>query len=380
MIRAEAVFSGTAGRQAVFAEKSKMAEKNAAKRDITAAVYDNIGCGVSCIPENREVPAEEITYREYIKYLENCIPGREIVIADVKGNEGIKDYALSHQGGFQVIISREALERMMQDSDFEEKCIDALRKARAEQAEKISGFPARGKSLLGCGLVLDEDGGVTQWVLSKNAQRPPQEKEKTSFLWHAKKEDGSYIRMKTEKGTLTIEKKKLSYVPAKDLVKIARAANRQILKKTISGIQAQIYQLKSGSGNKRTRNVLVKQAQQVLQKARIKDKLLKKEELLLVQQKRAAEKEEFEKSLQLKILLKRKRENRKVREYGQIRDYYETPEERRLEKQLERWEASAYGGDSFGSPGQPGAQTAPGGELPETAGNGTGGVTLDITV
>ena len=154
------------------------------------------------------------------------------------------------------------------------------------------------------------------------------------------KEDGSYFRIRTEKGTMTIEKKKLRYVPAKDLVKIARAGNRQAVRRTISGIQAQINQLKSGSGDRRTKAVLVKQAEQVLLKAKLKDKLLKKEEILQLQQKKAAKKAEYEKSLRLKLLLKKKREGRKVREYGQIRDYYETPQERRLEKELEKYENS----------------------------------------
>lgn len=378
MMRAEAFLSGMAGRRAGPAEKSGMIEKNAGKKEKAAAVYDNTGCSVSCTPGAKEAAMEEIQRKDYINHLEACLPGREIVIADVEGREGIKDYALSNRGGFQVVISRAALERMMEDPDFEKKCMDALREARKEQAHKIAGLPARGKKLLGCGLVLDGEGEVSRWVLSGNAVQRPTEKKKNSFYWHTEKEDGSYSRFKTEKGTLTIEKKKLSYVPAKDLVKIARAANRQLLKKTISGIQAQIYQLKSGGGDRRVRNVLVKQAQQVLQKARIKDKLLKKEELLTMQQKRAAEKAEFEKSLQLKILLKRKRESRKVREYGQIRDYYETPEERRLEKQLERWEASC-GGDPVSPVGQPGVQLPSESGIQETAGSSAAEVTLDIS-
>ena len=67
----------------------------------------------------------------------------------------------------------------------------------------------------------------------------------SSGIRNVGKEDGSYFRIRTEKGTMTIEKKKLRYVPAKDLVKIARAGNRQAVRRTISGIQAQINQLKS---------------------------------------------------------------------------------------------------------------------------------------
>ena len=120
---------------------------------------------------------------------------------------------------------------------------------------------------------------------------------------------------------MTIEKKKLRYVPAKDLVKIARAGNRQAVRRTISGIQAQINQLKSGSGDRRTKAVLVKQAEQVLLKAKLKDKLLKKEEILQLQQKKAAKKAEYEKSLRLKLLLKKKREGRKAVSYTHLDVY-----------------------------------------------------------
>ena len=198
-----------------------------------------------------------------------------------------------------------------------------------------------------------------------------------SYPWNTEEEEDYRSGFRTDKGTFAMEKKKLSYVPAKDLVKIARAANRQLLKKTISGIQAQIYQLKTGGGERKVRSVLVKQAQQVLQKARIKDKLLKKEELLSLQQKKAAQKAEFEKSMQLKLLLKRKRESRKVREYGQIRDYYETPGEDRGGKQQEHWEALNY---AAAVPGGSWTEAYSDSTVAEIAGTGTAGNMLDITV
>ena len=296
----------------------------------------------SSVPANGESglkTSDALKEEEYIRYLESFFPGRSISVADLSGKDSIKDYALSHKGSFQIVISRETLERMQKDPEFEKKCMEALKSARQEQAGKLGKLPSQGKHLLGCGLVLDKDGEVTQWVLSQKDIQP-KPVSNSSGIRNVGKEDGSYFRIRTEKGTMTIEKKKLRYVPAKDLVKIARAGNRQAVRRTISGIQAQINQLKSGSGDRRTKAVLVKQAEQVLLKAKLKDKLLKKEEILQLQQKKAAKKAEYEKTLRLKLLLKKKREGRKVREYGQIRDYYETPQERRLEKELEKYENS----------------------------------------
>ena len=69
--------------------------------------------------------------------------------------------------------------------------------------------------------MLDKDGEVTQWVLSQKDIQP-KPVSNGSGIRNVGKEDGSYFRIRTEKGTMTIEKKKLRYVPAKDLVKIAR--------------------------------------------------------------------------------------------------------------------------------------------------------------
>lgn len=316
---------------------------------------------------------------EYIRKLSSLFPGRDIVIADIDGKEGLKDYALSHEGGMQIVISGKALEKMMADPEFERQCTEALKQAQKEQADKLMRLPEQGKSLVGSGIYLEEDGDVSRWVLSR---KQPEQKLPSFGEKQGAGNGGSFSTgIHTEKGTLTIEKKKASYVPAKDLVKIARSRNRQDVRRTISGIQAQIYQLKTGSGDKRVKAVLVKQAEQVLSKARVKDKQLKKEEFLKWQQKRAAQKAELEKSLQLKLLLKRKQAGRKAREYGQIRDYYETPQERRLEKELEKYENTVSVENSgptgnYYAPSPGGPEAVPTGSMT----GGTVGMTLDITV
>lgn len=49
--------------------------------------------------------------REYIRKLSSLFPGRDIVIADIEGKEGLKEYALSHEGSMQIVISGKALEK-----------------------------------------------------------------------------------------------------------------------------------------------------------------------------------------------------------------------------------------------------------------------------
>lgn len=316
---------------------------------------------------------------EYIRRLEEELPGREIVIADVEGKDEIQKYALSHKGSYQIVISQKALEKMMSDPDFEKKCLDSLRQARYEQAEKISALPPQGKMFSGCGLLVGEDGGISQWVLSFQ-KSSGQKRQYWGGILQTPDAGEKYTSFKTKNGIVRMEKKKPGYIPARDLVKIARAANRQAVRRTMSGIKAQIYQLKSGGGERRVKAVLVKQAEQVLLKAKVKEKQLSKEEILNLQQKRARQKAEYEKSLRLKLLLKRKREGRKVREYGQIRDYYATPLEKMLEKEqdrLDRAAASECGGVT-GTAYVPAA----GMEMPVMNGDAdvNAGMTLDITI
>lgn len=333
------------------------------------------GCSTTEYPAEISSPPDDV--RSYINYLESLIPGREIVIADLTGKEEISKYALSGKGSFQIVISAGALEKMRGDPAFEKQCLDALRDARQVQAGKLAALPMQGKTLLGCGLVLDEEGTVSQWVMSQ--KQAALQKKPSSFVWQTEKKDGSFFRIKTDKGTITIQKKKPGYTPSKDLIKIARAGSRQAVHKTMAGIRAQIYQLKSGGGEPRVKAVLVKQAEQVLCKAQTKEKLLRKEELLKLQQKRSAQKAQFRKSLHLKLLLKRKQSGRKVREYGQIRDYYETPEEKRLEEEQERLgqeavvDSGAVSGQIYSPAGNPSGGIA-------IASDGLAGVSLDISV
>lgn len=315
---------------------------------------------------------DAVSVKDYIRYLEEMVPGRKIAVADLNGEAAIGKYAISHQGTFQIVISQKALEKMMTDPEFEKKCIDALKTERQAQAEKLAGLPAQGKRLLGCGLALGEDGEISQWVLT-------QKQDFQSMAGRSEKEQkDASSRNKKEEKLFNMVKKKVTYVPAKDLIKIARAVNRQAVRKTISGIQAQISQLKAGGGEKEVRAAYVKQAEQVLLKAKLKDRQLKKEELLKLQQKRAFEKAEYEKSLQLKQLLKRKREGRKVREYGQIRDYYETPQQRQREEERLANCFPAVTGGYEGSAVDTGMTGIGGADL-DTAAMG-GEISLDITV
>ena len=76
----------------------------------------------SSVPANGESglkTSDALKEEEYIRYLESLFPGRSISVADLSGKDSIKDYALSHKGSFQIVISRETLERMQKDPEFE---------------------------------------------------------------------------------------------------------------------------------------------------------------------------------------------------------------------------------------------------------------------
>lgn len=177
-------------------------------------------------------------------------------------------------------------------------------------------------------------------------------------------------------------KKKPSYTPSRDLARLARARNQQMVKVTISSIRRNIYQLKSGSYVVKEAMPLTHQAEQVLRKALLKSKQLKKEELIASARKKAQRNHNLKKAMYFKRLLKEKQVKRTVREYGQIHDYYPSPqelkaEEKRLKDQLE----NISGGMTQSSQDMQSSPAVPAG-IPSAAAmqGGEAAVTIDITV
>ncbi|MBU9743023.1 hypothetical protein KTH81_04240 [Lachnospiraceae bacterium ASD3451] len=313
--------------------------------------------------------------------LEQWLPGSRISVQDLSGKDQLILYARNHPGQFQLVLSPEVLQKMQNDTEFRDWCLDELSKTWKSLLNQAERYTSSGRKVTGTGIYVGADGKICQWIASQepgNVQNLPGPSTKALF------QGNSISRYHNRDGSTITLKKKPSYTPSRDLSRLARARNQQMVKVTISSIRRSIYQLKSGSYDAKEAMPLTNQAEQVLRKALLKSKQLKREELIDSARKRAERSRNLKKAMYLKRLLKEKQVKRTVREYGQIHDYYPSPqelkaEEERLKDQLK----NAVGGISqtgrdMASPSSPAA--SPGNPSAAAMPSGGTAVTIDITI
>lgn len=313
--------------------------------------------------------------------LVNLCPDTQVYVKKLSGPSDIRDFAGTHYGGLQLVVSPEALKRMASDPEFRKQCEEALAESMEELEQKLSKLGNAGKRVLGKGLYLDEEGKASQWTVSEKTNQVPE-----TLPWKltttTNKPERGIDRYRSKEGKLYEIKKKLNYRPAKDLVRIAKAHNQQTAKAAISSIRANIYQLRQSSDDKQTAKQLIGQAERVLLKAQLKVKLLKKEEYMKYVEKRAREDMKEERAALVRRQLQEHRTKRVVREYGQIRDYYPTPQEMEREKEHAReWlDQIAGGGLSGAEYGLGSYLAAPALPAVEISISGSMGSVIDVTL
>lgn len=335
---------------------------------------------------------------DYEKELLLKFPGAQIKVSDLSDPQALRRYAQKHFGSLQIILSPETVKRMETDTDFRKQCEELIAKTRKSLYDQAARLTKSGRQVLGAGMFIDEDGNVSQWTASQE-KKPPNAGSQNNQMnqnnpiynpWlpatsTSKTKDGTISRFQGKDGKKYIIKSNPSYRPAKDLSRLAQARNQQMVKTTISSIRGSIYQLKSGSGDKKVTRQLVNQAEQVLLKAQMKIKHLKKEELLEIAQKNAEKQSEIERAMHLKRMLEEKRVRRTVREYSQIHDYYPTPQEiKREEERAKEW-VEQVTGVSVGSTITTGMQTYASSGVTSIASDmastaGSSAVFIDITL
>lgn len=267
----------------------------------------------------------------FLNQLKSELPGANIQVVQLSDPSEIKNYVKENLDMFQVLLSPEALKNMVQNTAFKEQTIHTIKLNRQEQLQKIQFAQLSGKNILGAGIILDKDGQTKQWLAHMPAL-PIRYSDPDMYQNQQKNLKEPY---KTTIENEWIPKKKASYVPAKDLMRIAKARNQQDVKGAISSIRGKIYQLKFNKDDKKNAYILIGQAEQVLLKAKIKIKRLNEEQLLTSAAKKAAEREQLKKAMQMRQMLEDKQVKRRVREYGQIRDYYPSPSEHIQQKKHE---------------------------------------------
>ncbi|WP_343248521.1 hypothetical protein [Diplocloster hominis] len=311
--------------------------------------------------------------------LQQLMPGAQIAIQDLSGKDQIILYARGHQGQLQLVLSPDLLQKMQNDTEFRDWCLEELTKTWKSLLNQVERYTNSGRKITGAGIYMGADGSIRQWIASR---KPDMIQNKSGLSTSALFKGNSISRYHNKDGSAITVKKKPSYTPSRDLARLARARNQQMVKVTISSIRRNIYQLKSGSYAAKEAMPLTHQAEQVLRKALLKSKQLKREELINSARKKAQRSQNLKKAMYLKRLLKEKQVRRTVREYGQIHDYYPSPqelkaEEKRLKDQLE----NAAGGMTQSGQDMLSSTPVPAG-IPSAAVMQGGGaaVTIDITI
>lgn len=190
------------------------------------------------------------------------------------------------------------------DPEFYHVCTKEMKRSVRSPKKQLRDSQESGKLILDTG----------------NQTVPPYNPVGTSLV--TREHDGRIDRFQGKDENKATIQKKVTYIPAKDLLRIARALNQRDVKGVMSGIQARINQLKTGKGDKKNVRQQVGQADQVMLKAKQKLRLLKKEQLIEACQKQAMVKAELKKAIQLALLLSEKRSRRRSKEYSQVRNYY----------------------------------------------------------
>lgn len=338
------------------------------------------GCFSAAKPYGKDAAEHTSGIQDYLKELQLQFPGAKIHVEEISVHN-IRDYAQSHQGIMQIVISPQALKKMMSDPEFKKNCERLIADTRKSLYLKAGQYQTAGKQVVGSGLILDQDGDISQWTAASEKKQ-----DYLSDIWFpsvtAKQKQGSVTRLKMKDGTFIVFKKKLSYQPSRDLARIAKASTQQGVKTTMGGIRASIYQLKSSGGDKKIANQLAAQAEQVLLKAQSKIKNLKKEELIQSAEKKASAEADQKRAAYLRRVLRERIVKRVVREHAQIRDYYPTPQEiKREEDKGKDWAGDDSGISGYDGYGQQSYLPAGGTVQTESLGGSCGntGVYIDIT-
>lgn len=345
---------------------------------------ENVKFCSKVIPEQTEPVAvkQNTDATDWLSQLLTSYPDAQTYVKNLSGAEGIRDFAATHYGSLQIIISPEALKRMANDTEFRKQCEEAVKSTLKTLEDKISDMMTGNKTVLGKGLYIGADGNVSQWVVSEKHENKTEEFLPWRMTTTDTKKNNSTDRFRSKDGKVFEVTKKLNYRPARDLERIAKAHNQQAVKTAMGGIRYSIYQLKSSSGDKNVSRQLVGQAEQVLRKAQLKVKLLIKEEYMKQSEERAKERFEEKRAALIRKQLREHQVKRKIREYGQIKDYYPTPQEIEREKEYAREWIDQIGSTAFSecSYGLNAYLSSPAISVGGTAAGGGVGAVIDIVL
>lgn len=104
-----------------------------------------------------------------LKNVQKQYPELSISAQSFGSESAVRNYAMKQSGKYNVAIDPRALSRMEKDSEFSGKINDVLSSVKELDDEFERRVNGRGAELVSCGTIIDKEGNVSSWSVSRTA-------------------------------------------------------------------------------------------------------------------------------------------------------------------------------------------------------------------
>lgn len=234
---------------------------------------------------------------------------------EIQSTGQIKDYAASQKGFYNVSVSPALLEKMAADKTVRAKVEQVLSSLESYRQESQIQALLNHKKLNSMGLILDENGEVSKWTASEEAEKKEGFFSDTSNFYGQ-----SYFEpVKTDKKSYTSMPYK--YSQSSNMMRLANAKNVAAVRGLLAAKQSEIGKVKMQVTDPAEAAAIIRKIKAVIRSGNIKIARLHKEERLQQLKRSAAKREKSKLERQLAEELRRKRIARKAQEYCQTASF-----------------------------------------------------------
>lgn len=254
-------------------------------------------------------PADELA-----EALKNSYQNIHFDFIDFQNDAQIKEYASSHKGMSNVVISKSLLEKMASDEALLGKVKNVLDSLSKYQHSAMADAYFSNKELTGMGLIIDENGEVSKWT--KTEAMP----EKQFFIPEDASSDVSYLFSSSEK------KKDVFSIPYKyshsqQMMRLANAKNVPSVRGLIASGYNEIGKVKLKVADPKEAAAIIRKIKSVIRSGNIKIARLHKEEQLFRSERMAAKRQKAKLERQIAEQLRKKKIARKAQEHCQTASF-----------------------------------------------------------
>lgn len=247
----------------------------------------------------------------------------------------ILQFAVSSANGIHLVMDPDVLDWMAQGGEAWSQGCEMIAKTLHDLMLQ------KNDNEYNKGAVIADDGEITLWSSSWEKPKTDLEKDFKFMTNILERQEEARKRQEEQQKKLKLEqKKKLNYQMGKDMTRLAKGTTDRDIRSLISHMYANRQKIAASSTyNRREVQMALAQMDYVIGRARAKIRHLKDEGDLQLRVKKAAEKKEEKRRMQLEQELKNRRRNRIARERAAI--YKKIPDLPGLRSEEERQEAQA---------------------------------------